>query len=68
MASATYCNSILNKLDRYKSRVNMSWLIVFSDVSGEWICLQFRRSILRSKFGIAVKDEAAMPVGKKDCL
>lgn len=37
----------------------------YQDVSGDWICLQFRRSILRSKFGIAVKDEAAMPVGEK---
>merc|ERR1712153_132456 len=37
----------------------------YQDVSGDWICLQFRRSILRSKFGIAVKDEAAMPVKNK---
>merc|ERR1712008_563631 len=37
----------------------------YQDVSGDWICLQFRRSILRSKFGIAVKDEAAMPVWEK---
>jgi len=37
----------------------------YQDVSGDWICLEFRRSVLRSKFGIAVKDEEAMPVGEK---
>merc|ERR1719189_2501126 len=29
----------------------------YQDVTGDWICLQFRRSVLRSKFGIAVRDE-----------
>ena len=35
------------------------------DVAGDWICLEFRRSVLRSKFGIVVRDEEAMPVGQK---
>jgi len=37
----------------------------YQDVSGDWICLEFKRSVLRSKFGIVVKDEMAMPVGEK---
>jgi len=37
----------------------------YQDVTGDWICLQFRRSVLRSKFGIAVRDEEAMAVGEK---
>lgn len=38
----------------------------YQDVAGEWICLQFRRSVLKSRFGIHVKDEEAMPVGEKN--
>ena len=34
-------------------------------MKGDWICLEFRRSALRSKFGIVVRDEEAMPVGEK---
>ena len=34
-------------------------------MTGDWICLEFRRSVLRSKFGIVVRDEEAMPVGQK---
>ena len=37
----------------------------YQDVVGDWVCLQFRRSVLRSRFGIVVKDEEAMPVGEK---
>lgn len=37
----------------------------YQDVEGDWICLEFRRSVLREKFGIWVKDEKAMPVGEK---
>jgi len=37
----------------------------YQDVSGDWVCLQFRRSVLRSQHGIIVKDEEAMPVGAK---
>ena len=37
----------------------------YQDVEGDWICLQFRRSVLRQKFGIVVRDERAMPVGEK---
>ena len=40
-------------------------MILRKDVSGDWICLEFRRSVLRSKFGIVVRDEEAMPVGQK---
>jgi len=38
----------------------------YQDVEGEWICLEFRRSVLSRKYGIVTKDEAAMPVGDKD--
>jgi len=38
----------------------------YQDVEGEWICLQFRRSVLKARYGIVVKDEEAMPVGDKD--
>ena len=37
----------------------------YQDVEGDWICLKFRRSVLKAKFGIIVKDEKAMPVGEK---
>jgi len=37
----------------------------YQDVQGDWICLEFRRSILKSRYGIFVKDEEAMPVGDK---
>lgn len=37
----------------------------YQDVEGDWICLQFRRSVLRQNFGIVVRDERAMPVGEK---
>jgi len=37
----------------------------YQDVSGDWICLEFKRSVLSSKFGVVVKDEMAMPVGEK---
>jgi len=37
----------------------------YQDVKGDWICLEFRRSILKSRYGIFVKDEEAMPVGEK---
>ena len=67
MASAIAILYWINLIDINLESICHGYLC-FSDVSGEWICLQFRRSILRSKFGIAVKDEAAMPVGKKDCL
>ena len=30
---------------------------------GEWVCLRFKRSALKTKFGIHVRDEEAMPVG-----
>ena len=39
--------------------------LLLKDVKGDWICLEFRRSVLRSKFGIVVRDEEAMPVGEK---
>ena len=29
------------------------------------MCLEFRRSVLKAKYGIIVKDEEAMPVGEK---
>ena len=37
----------------------------YQDVQGDWICLEFRRSVLKAKYGIIVKDEEAMPVGEK---
>ncbi len=30
---------------------------------GDWVCLKMSRAVLRSKFGIHVRDEEAMPVG-----
>jgi len=36
----------------------------YRDVPGEWLCLRFRRSALRS-LGIVTRDEKAMPVGSK---
>lgn len=36
----------------------------YQDVTGEWVCLRFRRSALR-RLGIITKDEQAMPVGDK---
>jgi len=38
----------------------------YQDVEGDWICLEFKRSVLQKKFGIVVKDEEAMPVGEQD--
>jgi len=38
----------------------------YQGVEGDWICLQFRRSVLKKRFGIVVKDEEAMPVGSQD--
>ena len=35
------------------------------DIGGDWICLQFRRSVLHDKYGIITKDEEAMAVGNK---
>ena len=35
----------------------------YQQSEGEWVCLRFRRSVLRSKFGIVTRDEEAMPVG-----
>ena len=43
----------------------MAKMILQKDVAGDWICLEFRRSVLRSKFGVVVRDEEAMPVGQK---
>lgn len=38
----------------------------YQAVEGDWICLEFKRSVLKKKFGIIVKDEVAMPVGDQD--
>jgi len=37
----------------------------YQDLPGEWVCLQFRRSILRNQYGVVTRDEEAMPVGQK---
>merc|ERR1711997_1008447 len=37
----------------------------YQDVSGDWICLELRRSKLKREYGIAVRDEEAMPVISK---
>jgi len=37
----------------------------YQDSTEEWVCLSFKRSVLRAKFGIVVRDEEAMPVGDK---
>ena len=42
------------------------YVFFFQGVEGDWICLQFRRSVLKKRFGIVVKDEEAMPVGSQD--
>jgi uncharacterized protein (DUF952 family)/mannose-6-phosphate isomerase-like protein (cupin superfamily) len=35
----------------------------YTEIEGDWVCLQFRRSVLKAH-GIVVRDEAAMPVGE----
>ena len=40
--------------------------IHFQGVEGDWICLEFKRSVLKKKYGIVVKDEVAMPVGDQE--
>jgi len=37
----------------------------YTDVEGDWICLQFSRSKLLTECGIVVRDEEALPVGSK---
>lgn len=37
----------------------------YQDSVGAWVCLTFKRSVLRDRCGIIVRDEEAMPVGDK---
>eukprot|EP00935_MAST-01C_sp_MAST-1C-sp1_P002426 g2426.t1 len=46
------------------SRLLTTFNHFYTGVEGDWVCLQFRRSVLR-QHGIIVKDEEAMPVGEQ---
>ena len=37
----------------------------YKETAGDWVCLEFARSALR-RFGVHVKDEHALPVGKQE--
>ena len=37
----------------------------YQDSTDDWVCLSFKRSVLRDAHGITVRDEQAMPVGDK---
>ena len=60
-----FCHTACRRECRQSSLIQ-TYVFFFQGVEGDWICLQFRRSVLKKRFGIVVKDEEAMPVGSQD--
>ena len=61
-----FCHTACCRKCRKSSLIQTFYVFFFQGVEGDWICLQFRRSVLKKRFGIVVKDEEAMPVGSQD--